>query len=446
MHTTPNSTSLTKQWQLRTELAVVSAMSVVFSVAYFFTQSTWSDRAVRWDGAAYVSMAQQIAAGKAPIADAPFVYRIGFSAIAALFSPHDPVNAMRVISIICGTASVLLMWLWLSKFNIMSSVRVALVAAFALQYHGPLRFGIFFSTLTYSPFWVVLLLGLIILRWALAHESITPPLLAAVFGICVVGTLVRETMIIAPMAMLFFRPTNKKTSLTYHIIVILVAFGACVVGMLITHSLTTATGAYSFSTTAVGYFYQKSILEVLAAVFLTFGPMLAVLAVFPRKTFDLFDEHRELIVLLCVSTGLAIIGGSNTEVFLYWSAPAILAVVGIILSERKSTLLKPLLFLPLLAAQLIAQRAFWNMPLNSSSLHSPVLITLDCGHTLHLEQFFKTLCSQTAHSSGRTSYLFTSPKRDSQQSDWRPRQRSQIYKRPSARNFHTEGLFNFSDI
>lgn len=141
------------------EFILVSLFASVIALLSVVTQPRWDDRVIKWDAVSYFNMANDFASGDTLSELAPFVYRVGFPALAAFLQPADPVGAMFLISLVAGPIAVLLMWLWLTKFTMHPGVRLGLVVAFALQFHGPIRFGIFYPTLTYSLFWVFLLAG-----------------------------------------------------------------------------------------------------------------------------------------------------------------------------------------------------------------------------------------------------------------------------------------------
>jgi hypothetical protein len=378
-------TNRSKNLNRRIDFILLSTIAFLLTLLYLFTQPLWQDRAVRWDGYVYVSMALQFVEGHTPQAEAPFIYRIGFSFMAAIISPQNPADAMQWISVISGFLSVLLMWLWLSNFSMARHIRIGMVLTFALQYHGPLRFGIFFPTLTYSLFWVMLLLGLLVIRWTLTKQLVHTRHLVLVFVVCLAGTLVRETMVIAPLAMVLFRDKCNQPSENQCLKVLGTGFTAFVCGMILSRTLSTTTGDYSFFETAITLLNEKTLLSLLAAIFLTFGPMIAVLAASSRKTFEVFTSNRDLLFLVVISMVLAAVGGTNTEMFLYWASPAVLAVIGIILTGYKTILSKICLLLPLVLAQLLAERVFWNFPLMIESVDRSQVIFTPLGNASYLD-------------------------------------------------------------
>lgn len=131
------------------ELIVVASGTILVFLLYFHTQRIWPDRASRWDAIEYIKMSNDFLKGDRPNAAAPFVFRPGFSTVSALLSPNDVIAGMRIVSTVSGVVSVILMWVWLRGFRIVRGVRIGLVATFSLHYLGPLRFGIFYSTLNY---------------------------------------------------------------------------------------------------------------------------------------------------------------------------------------------------------------------------------------------------------------------------------------------------------
>lgn len=354
------------------------SLAALLTTVYSVTQATWEDRGIRWDATEYLAMAHQFVAGEGFVAAAPFVYRLGFPVLAAVISPTDPVAGMRVVSVASGLVSVLLMWRWLLGFRMSSVLRIALVALFAMQFHGPLRFGIFFSTVTYSLAWVFLLLGLILFREAARRPRRSPLLTIAILATCFTGTLVRETMIIVPLAMLFMRTRPARAQGRY-LIVALCALASCLTALWATRLVAEPTGDYEFVTTAVGWVGTKSVLEMAAALFLTFGPMLAVLAVNPRATLAFLERNRELAALMAIAATLAVAGGTNTELFWYWAAPAVLAATGVLLTIQAEAFLRPVLALLLLAAQLVSERFFLSIPLELDPVEQPLVILSPLG-------------------------------------------------------------------
>jgi len=360
-------------WPVRVECAAACVVAVLALAGYLATQATWEDRGVRWDGAEYAAMSHQVVAGEALAAPAPFAYRVGFPVLAALISPADPVAGMQFVSVVSGLVSVLLMWWWLSGFGMSSVVRLSLVALFAVQFHGPLRFGIFLPTNTYSLAWVFLLLGLILFREVARRERGSPLLAAAVVAACFAGTLVRETMVIVPMSMLFVRLDRPGVRSRYRITVGC-SLASCVAAIWVTHRVATATGDYEFVSTAVAWAGTKTVLVMAAALFLSFGPMLAVLAAAPRRALGFLDRNRELAALIAISSVLAVVGGTNTELFWYWAAPAVLAATGVLLTAQTGELQRPWLALLLLAAQLVSERAFLAIPLEEEPVDGLLVV------------------------------------------------------------------------
>lgn len=376
--------TLLRHW----EFIVATVLAGLFTALSVTTQPTWEDRAVRWDATEYVKIANDLLAGTEPTAAAPFVSRVGFPALAALLSPTDPVRGMTWLTLASGVLSVLLMWYWLRGFQMYPVVRLGLVAAFTLQFNGPLRFGIFFPTLTYCFFWIFLLTGLILFRHAAKRSHLTPLVITALLIVCFLGTLVRETMLIVPVSMLFAgRHANwesRRARIPY-LVLVLTCILACLGAEAIAQVFTTQTNDYGFVSTAIQWLEAKTVLQLLAGLFLTFGPMLAVLFCSPRQTLSFWDENPEMPALILVATALAVVGGTNTELFWYWAAPAVFATIGVVISERRLVLLQPLPVILLLVAQLLAERAFWPMPRSLNSDAPPLVVFSPLGDADYLD-------------------------------------------------------------
>lgn len=381
------------------ELILASLFTLAVAFSSLVTQPRWDDRAIKWDAVSYVNMASDIANGDALSELAPFVYRVGFPALAAFLQPTDPVGAMFLISLVAGPIAVFLMWLWLTKFTMLPGVRLGLVLAFALQFHGPIRFGIFYPTLTYSLFWVFLLAGLILLRSA--SERPRPTMLLSVGSLFIVflGTLVRETMMIVPVVMLVMllssMNTFRRSLRSGYLVLVLLSVVVSAVAIFLMRVVATQTNDYEFLSIAVYWVSSKSVLELSAGLFLTFGPMLAVLAAGTRETLCFWRSNPEIWALIAVTTVLAVVGGTNTEIFWYWSAPAVLATVGVVLTEKRQVLLRPLMIVALVLAQLVAQRVFWSLPLEIESPELPKVLLSPMGDATYLQLWSNFLAPRT---------------------------------------------------
>jgi hypothetical protein len=92
-----------------------------------------------WDGAPYYSVAEQLSAGKPPVEEAPFVYRIGTPLLAALVSPGDLMAGFIVINAAANALTAMLFLLWLRIHPPDRSIRRALFTPFAVMWHAPIR-------------------------------------------------------------------------------------------------------------------------------------------------------------------------------------------------------------------------------------------------------------------------------------------------------------------
>lgn len=146
------------------DLLICTAVSAAYAIVILRYQARWPDIATRWDSLHYVEVAHDIRRGEQPSAAAPFVFRLGLPALSAFIFPSDVVRGMSRIAFVSAVMTPTLMLIWLKMFPLRRIVRVALVAVFASSLFGPVRFGLFYPTLTYPIFWVFLLTGLILTR------------------------------------------------------------------------------------------------------------------------------------------------------------------------------------------------------------------------------------------------------------------------------------------
>src|SRR6185503_4474272 len=139
----------------RRDLLLAAGIFVLIDVVAAATQPLIDIAGGRgWDGATYYQVAQQLAAGIRPIADAPFVYRLGTPALAALLTPNDLFSGFVIVNAAANALTAMLVFLWLRRFIASSWIRLALFVSFVAMWHGPIRFFHFYPVsaehLTYA--------------------------------------------------------------------------------------------------------------------------------------------------------------------------------------------------------------------------------------------------------------------------------------------------------
>src|SRR5256885_2000094 len=153
-----------------------------------------------WDGASYYTVAQQLASGERPTEEAPFVYRLGTPFLAATIAPNDLIAGFVALNAAANALTAMLFFLWLRPFIPDLRIRLALLAAFVLMWHGPIHFFHFYPVSAEHLTYAINLLGLFG-AYAL-RERISVRLVGALAFLAVGGAAVRETALLAVCAVL----------------------------------------------------------------------------------------------------------------------------------------------------------------------------------------------------------------------------------------------------
>ena len=317
-----------------------------------------------WEGASYLAMARQVAAGHFPVSeDAPEVYRLGGPALAGLAQRFTGFDLLVCFKLVNGTANALtvgLLIVWLRRFLFDWRVRTALVLAFLLQWDTPVRWMYFFPPHTDPWMWVFVLAGLNMAdRY---RERPTPGRLALVTALTVVGVCFREIVLIVGLIMPFTGNPFRAQILRggwREVLPRMVPLAAGVLAMAGLRLVATRQNDYSFAWTALHFIFATPWPSYLLSWFLAFGPFLWVAIFRARQSAVFLASHQHLAVYLVVFTMLADMGGSDTERFLYWTMPVVYVLIGRALEDPVNRW--PSWLLAILAgAQLVASRAvFW---------------------------------------------------------------------------------------
>jgi hypothetical protein len=266
-----------------------------------------------WDGAQYTALAGQC--WREPMhALEPFVYRIGAPCLAALL-PVAPATGLRIVNTAAAILLVCLMSAWLHRQLPAHVARWTLVF-FAFHWLTPLRQVWWYPT-QIDPTAMAAVVGALLLQhrlWA--------------FGIvCFAGALVRETAIVVPAAIAVAGLVQFRTQgSTFKVGV--AGTLASLVAMALTHVLVTPTSDYWMLDAAYYWAYTKPLPTYLLAWFVAYGPMLVLPLVCWRAVRSFLADRLEYTVMLAAVAVLAWVGGSDTERFLLWGAPIVLAMVG----------------------------------------------------------------------------------------------------------------------
>ena len=317
-----------------------------------------------WEGASYLEMARQVAAGHFPITDdAPEVFRLGGPALAGLVHRFTGLDLLVCFKLVNGTASALILVflvLWLRRFLMDWRVRTALGLVFLLQWDAPVRWMYFFPPHTDPWMWVFVLAGLTAVDRC--REQPTPARIVVVTALTIVGVCFREIVLSIALVLPFTANPIRRGALRERwreLLPKLIPLGAGLLTLTALRLVAARQNDYSFAWTALHYIFAKPWPAYLASWFLAFGPILW-LAIFRMREGAAFLAARQhLLVYLVIFTVLADMGGSDTERFIYWMMPVVYVLIGRTLEDTRNPWPRSLLAI-IAGAQLVAGRMiFW---------------------------------------------------------------------------------------
>jgi hypothetical protein len=312
-----------------------------------------------WDSDEYFLMAEQLAAGVQVTAATPYAFRLLTPWLAAQCCPDDIQRGFLIVNLVAGIAIALLLVAWLRLFVARADIRLLIVAAYALQWHAPLRFSFYYPAYVDPPFQAFMLGGLV-----LAHQLWRRPSIAVGIAYVVVtmaGTLAREMMLLVPVAglagMVLTRGRRDPHAWGWQAAALLgggAVFLAARLG-------TDPRQGYTFLDAILLHLTNKPPESLLLTWLLTFGPLLAVVVYDWRATRRFLMERPDLALLLAGCVGLAYVGGHDTERYLFWAMPVVYSLIALSL-ERQSRVLSGAVVMVLVVGQVLAQRVFFPIP------------------------------------------------------------------------------------
>lgn len=346
-----------------------------------------------WEGINYLSIARQTAAGFFPITDdAPTVFRLGAPVLAGLanrFTGWDLLACFRLVNGVANVLSVALLTVWLRMFLADWRVRTALVLTFLLQWDAPIRWMYYFPPHTDPWLWVFLLAGLIAAEGCRTQP--TRARIALVAVLTAVGVCFREVVLVVGLVLPFTSNPVRPGPLGERwrgLWPRLVPLAAGLLTMAALRLVVRRVGSYDFAWTALHFVFTKPWPVYALSWFSAFGPLLWLALLRPRRGAVFLAQHQYLAVYLAVFAVLADMGGTDTERFLYWTAPVVYVLVGRTL-EDASNLWPRGLLAGLAVAQLVAARAvFWPaIPSSNLGPHAPLLLT-PLGHSMPFDDLY----------------------------------------------------------
>lgn len=311
-----------------------------------------------WDSDEYFVMAQQLAAGETVTAAAPYAFRKLAPWLVAQCCTGDIQQGFLLINIASGAAIAVLLMVWLRRFVDSAGVRLLMVAAFTLQWHGPLRFAFYYPAYVDPLFQVFVLAALIAGEWLIARPSAAVGVSYA--ALVAAGTFARETMLVVPVCALAGAAIGRRG--LRQVGWLGLALFAGVVAYLVARLNTDPRGGYRFIDAMALHLLNKP-LESLALVwFMAFGPMLAVVAFDWRASAAFLSRRIDLALLPLAFFGLSYIGGHDTERYLFWSMPVVYLLIAQSLVRHRGLVSAPAIAGLLMAGQVLSQRVFWPVP------------------------------------------------------------------------------------
>lgn len=348
----------------------------VILLAVVFAVTTWSASLMQhvtvtryWDGDEYYFMTEQIAAGQVPHVGAPYVYRLATPwLVARVWPPDRIVTGFRTINIAAAAATTLLLLVWLRRFVAQRWARLIVVALFIIEWHGPVRFVFYYPVYVDPLAFPCLIGGLILIDELRAKDREARGVLVwSLTALCVVGVLVREVMVVIPLALLCVdNPVGARAGwiawarrFDPRLLIPAVVSGGVIE---LTHLVTQPRVAFSFLGTAALRLRTKPAFTWVLAWFITFGPILLLTFYDWRRVWRTLADRQDLAAYLVLFAVLAYIGGSDTERFVFWAMPVVYLLIAQALVAHRRALDSTYLAAVLVVAQLVSARVLWSIP------------------------------------------------------------------------------------
>ena len=342
-------------------------------LAAIFAATVWASARMQqvtvtryWDGDEYYVMAEQMAAGQAPRAAAPYVYRLATPWLVARLWPASIVTGFRAINLSAAAAAALLLLVWLRRLVAERWARILVVALFIIEWHGPARFVSYYPVYVDPLVFPFLLAGLILIDLLREPGGATATRIGLLTIVCVAGALCREVMIVVPVALLFGRypvlPGGSRLGDAAPGAWFWLPLGATIATLAAARTLVHPRLLFSWIETAIFHLRHKPAYTWLLAWFITFGPVLALVFSDWRRAWRTLAERQELAACLAMFGVLAYVGGHDTERYLFWSMPVVYLLVARALVARRVALSGTYLAAMLVVGQAVSARVFWAIP------------------------------------------------------------------------------------
>jgi hypothetical protein len=280
------------------------------------------------------------------------------------------VTPFLLINIVASCAATFLLLLYLRRFIDSVAVRVALVIAWAAMWHSPVRWVYFYPANIDALSMVSLIGGLLIIE-AWRDKS---PLAASLWlaPVVFVGTLVKETMVLVPiafgMAQVAAVARDRRVERLVAAAVPALALG---LALLLVRSIVIPDAGHQKWIEIDYILANKPPWVWILAWFFTFGPpVVALIAAGWRDAWGFLRARLDLAAYLAAVAVLSYIAGtgSDSERLLAMAAPVVLVLAGRAIERRRFLLARmPLLLTVLIVAQIASSRVLWPIPVGVDS-------------------------------------------------------------------------------
>jgi hypothetical protein len=381
---------------LRPPATMISArVESILVVALFLAVSIWSaviqrGERVFGDATQYHAMAQQFTAGTVPvIANAPFVYRPATPWLASRIEPTvtralpawldraiedssglKGVAPFYIVNIVAALAATFALLAYLRRFVPHAAIRVAMLAAWMLQWQAPVRFVYFYPVNVEPLFLVFVVSGLLVIERSRARLDGAGTLLLTVMAFA--GTLCRESMLLVALtfAVCHLRRVASPHARWRARLWILPPIAACAAALAVAHTVGASAVVYHPWTELGTMVTEKPVSTWLLAWSFAFGlPVIALVAAAAKGTLATLQQRPEMAFYLAGCGLLAFVGGTDTERILGWAAPVVYVLAGRAIAALLDVLRHPRVLAPsLVAMQSISARWFWPIPVGVDSV------------------------------------------------------------------------------
>ena len=347
--------------RLLTELLLAAALFLLADLAIAATQPLIAVNGGKgYDGASYYRVAEQLVAGTRPTEEAPFVYRLGTPFLAATIAPRDLISGFTIVNAAANAVTAMVFFLWLRPFVPDLRIRLALLAAFVLMWHGPIRFFHFYPVSAEHLTYAVNMVGLAG-AYAL-RDRISLRLVGALAVLALAGAAIRETTLLASAALPFVRdPLRLARRIPTAPIVLFLPIAAGAVALVAVHGAATQTNSFGFMQAIVVWLTEKSPLVYALGWWIGYGPLLALPIITWRSTLAFLASNQLLAAFLAACAVLGWVGGQDTERYVFWAAPVVFVLIGRAIPEILALGSRAVLIL-VFAAQAVAERVALVIP------------------------------------------------------------------------------------